>query len=119
MIAYRPDLSSREAKKMRKRRKAKVVAYVDGFNLYFGLRDSKWRRYYWLNVGALCNSLLRENQELLVTKSSAVEYCRRPSFRTRSRSPTDTSFAGPRNGRRNTKTRLARRGGGISVCGVV
>ena len=28
----------------------RVLAYVDGFNLYFGLKDSGWQRYYWLNI---------------------------------------------------------------------
>jgi hypothetical protein len=28
----------------------RVIAYIDGFNLYFGLRDSGYRRYYWLDI---------------------------------------------------------------------
>lgn len=31
----------------------KAVFYIDGFNLYFGLRDSGWRRFYWLDVNLL------------------------------------------------------------------
>jgi len=31
----------------------RVIAYVDGFNLYFGLKSKGWRRYYWLNPRAL------------------------------------------------------------------
>ena len=46
----------------------RVVAYVDGFNLYFGLRQMKWRCYYWLNVKELAASLLRKDQELAFTK---------------------------------------------------
>ncbi|MCW8197075.1 NYN domain-containing protein [Verminephrobacter aporrectodeae subsp. tuberculatae] len=26
----------------------RVITYIDGFNLYFGLRSKGWRRYYWL-----------------------------------------------------------------------
>jgi len=46
----------------------RVIAYVDGFNLYFGLKDSGWKRYYWLNVQALALSLLTPNQQLVATK---------------------------------------------------
>lgn len=41
-----------------------TVAYVDGFNLYWGLRDKGWRRYYWLNLWRLSYHLLRPDQSL-------------------------------------------------------
>jgi hypothetical protein len=41
------------------------VFYIDGFNLYFGLKDQGWRKYYWLNLHALCANLLRAAQELV------------------------------------------------------
>jgi uncharacterized LabA/DUF88 family protein len=25
----------------------RVVSYIDGFNLYFGLRSFGWKRFYW------------------------------------------------------------------------
>jgi uncharacterized LabA/DUF88 family protein len=43
--------------------RAKV--YVDGFNLYFGLRARRWKRYYWLDVERLARCFLRPNQELV------------------------------------------------------
>lgn len=43
---------------------SRVVAYVDGFNLYFGLRSKGWRRYYWLDLVALARSLLKPDQTL-------------------------------------------------------
>jgi len=46
----------------------RVVAYVDGFNLYFGLRESNLQRYYWLNIRSLAERLLKFNQELVYTK---------------------------------------------------
>lgn len=36
--------------------------YVDGFNLYFGLREAGWRRFYWLNIHNLAASLAGPNQ---------------------------------------------------------
>lgn len=45
----------------------RVAVYVDGFNLYFGVRDSGWRKYYWLDLPALAGSLLKPDQQLVVT----------------------------------------------------
>ena len=46
----------------------RVAAYVDGFNLYFGLRDSGLRRYLWLDPVALTISLLRPDQQLVALR---------------------------------------------------
>lgn len=46
----------------------RVIAYVDGFNLYFGLRSKNWQRYYWLNIQALMRNLLKPDQRLVQTK---------------------------------------------------
>jgi uncharacterized LabA/DUF88 family protein len=46
----------------------RVVAYIDGFNLYFGLKDAKWKKYYWLNLQLLAQYLLKPDQELVYTK---------------------------------------------------
>lgn len=41
-----------------------VIVYIDGFNLYFGLKDKGWKRYYWLNLVSLAKSLLKPGQSL-------------------------------------------------------
>jgi uncharacterized LabA/DUF88 family protein len=43
---------------------ADVIAYIDGFNLYNGIRTKYGRRYLWLDLEALCRSLLLRNQQL-------------------------------------------------------
>ncbi|HEV7647864.1 MAG TPA: NYN domain-containing protein [Actinophytocola sp.] len=43
---------------------ARVAAYVDGFNLYFGLRSKHNRKYLWLDLQALASSLLHPGQRL-------------------------------------------------------
>ncbi len=48
--------------------KERVIAYVDGFNLYFGLKAQKWERYLWLNVQELVENLLKAHQSLEHTK---------------------------------------------------
>lgn len=45
--------------------KPRVTLYIDGSNLYFGLRSKSWRRYYWLNVRKLDERLLKPNQTLV------------------------------------------------------
>lgn len=46
----------------------RVIAYIDGYNLYFGLRAAGWRKYLWLNLQVLVRNLLKPNQELILTK---------------------------------------------------
>ena len=43
----------------------RVAAYVDGFNLYYGLRSKSLRRYYWLDLRRLVERLLRPGQQLV------------------------------------------------------
>jgi uncharacterized LabA/DUF88 family protein len=40
------------------------MVYVDGFNLYFGLRSKGWRKHYWLDLVALAQALLKPGQTL-------------------------------------------------------
>jgi len=46
----------------------KVIVYIDGFNLYFGLKDKGWKRYYWLNLQKLEQNILKSNQRLISVK---------------------------------------------------
>jgi len=48
----------------------RVVAYIDGFNLYYGLKADRGRRYLWLDLQALVESLIWPDQEL-----QQVWYC--------------------------------------------
>ena len=46
----------------------RVSVYVDGFNLYYGLRARGWRRYYWLDLHSMAENLLRTNQTLVAVR---------------------------------------------------
>jgi uncharacterized LabA/DUF88 family protein len=46
----------------------RVIAYIDGFNLYHGLRAKGWKRFYWLNLPALARQVLKPDQALAATK---------------------------------------------------
>ena len=54
----------------------RVVAYIDGYNLYYGLRDQGWKRFYWLNLQRLAEQFLKSNQVLIETKyfTTIVKY---------------------------------------------
>ncbi|MEP7197465.1 MAG: NYN domain-containing protein [Saprospiraceae bacterium] len=49
-------------------KKERVIAYIDGFNLYFGMREAGFDQSRWLNVKNLVISLLQSNQELVGVK---------------------------------------------------
>ena len=44
-----------------------VIAYIDGFNLYYGLRAKGWKWAYWLNMQALMRLFLKPGQKLVDT----------------------------------------------------
>ena len=46
----------------------RIITYIDGFNLYFGLRDSGFRRYYWLDLDKLATNLLKPGQVMVEVK---------------------------------------------------
>ena len=46
----------------------RVAVYVDGLNLYYGLKSRGWRRYYWLNLRRLAENLLRPGQRLVTVR---------------------------------------------------
>lgn len=49
-------------------KKERVIAYIDGFNLYFGMREAGFDQCRWLNVRKLVEKLLQPNQELIGVK---------------------------------------------------
>lgn len=47
----------------------KVIVYVDGFNFYYGLKNSpQWKRYYWLDIVGLFEKFMRNDQDLVAVK---------------------------------------------------
>lgn len=61
----------------------KTIAYIDGFNLYFGLKSKDWHKYYWLNIQELIQNLLKPNQQLNMTKYFTARVSRPASKRKR------------------------------------
>lgn len=58
-----------------------VVGYVDGYNVYHGLRSKGWQRFYWLDLRALLAELLKPGEDL-----ATVKY-----FTARGRGPEDSN----------------------------
>ncbi len=48
--------------------KERVIVYVDGFNLYFGMKEAGFDNCKWLNLKKLVLSLLKPNQDLVRIK---------------------------------------------------
>jgi len=46
----------------------RVIVYVDGFNFYYGLKNYKWEKYYWLDMVNFFERFMRPNQELIAVK---------------------------------------------------
>ncbi|MCY4523076.1 MAG: NYN domain-containing protein [Caldilineaceae bacterium] len=44
----------------------RAVVYIDGFNLFHGLKDKGWKRYYWLDPCMLACNLLPANPAMLL-----------------------------------------------------
>jgi uncharacterized LabA/DUF88 family protein len=61
----------------------RLIAYIDGFNLYFGLRSKGWKRFYWLNLQSLIQNLLLSRQTLVDTKYFTAKIKSPPNKRKR------------------------------------
>ncbi len=61
----------------------KVISYIDGFNLYYALKNKGWRRYYWLNIHKLSQQLLKPNQTLVATKYFSARVKNNPGKKSR------------------------------------
>jgi hypothetical protein len=48
--------------------KERVIVYVDGFNLYFGILDAGFEHYKWLDLSLLAINILQPSQELVEIK---------------------------------------------------
>lgn len=46
----------------------RVIVYIDGFNLYFGMREANLDNCRWLNVEKMVRKLLQPHQELVEIK---------------------------------------------------
>jgi uncharacterized LabA/DUF88 family protein len=51
-----------------KPQKQRVIVYVDGFNFYYGLKNPKWKKYYWIDIVNLFERFIRPDQELVAVK---------------------------------------------------
>src|SRR6266853_4091709 len=45
-----------------------VIVYIDGFNLYFGLKSAGWARFLWLDLCKMSKRLLKPHQKLVAVK---------------------------------------------------
>ncbi len=53
---------------MPKRPKFRAITYIDGFNLYHGIRENGWRDCLWLDVVSLSHQLIARSNRLTEAK---------------------------------------------------
>ena len=61
-----------------------MTVYVDGFNLYYGLKSKGWRRYYWLDIRLLAENLLYPNQILEAVRYFTARITTLPGYEDKS-----------------------------------
>ena len=59
--------------------KNRVIVYIDGFNLYFGMVDAGFENSKWLNIKSLIDSYITHNQELVEIKYFTSRITNHPS----------------------------------------
>ncbi|WP_112237137.1 NYN domain-containing protein [Kribbella monticola] len=50
------------------KRPRRTMVYIDGFNLYYGMREKFGRKYHWLDLMKLSQRLLKDDQRLVRVK---------------------------------------------------
>jgi len=46
-------------------KKKSVIFYVDGYNLYYGLKSKNWKKFYWLDIVGFFEKFLKPYQQLI------------------------------------------------------
>ena len=78
-----------------KRTPERVIVYIDGFNLYYGIRGSGLGRYLWLNLCSFSQKIIKPHQSpalrfpwtLICDKENQDVQHETLGFRARARSP--------------------------------
>lgn len=45
----------------------KTIVYIDGFNLYYGMKSRKWEKYLWLDLAKFSDAINPPNHKVVVT----------------------------------------------------
>jgi len=51
-----------------RQKKERIIVYVDGFNLYFGMKEAGYENFKWLDIRQLILNFLKPDQELYQVK---------------------------------------------------
>ena len=69
-----------------KQKNKRVIAYVDGFNLYFGIKEARFDACKWLDIYGLVKALLKSSQELTAVKYFTSRVSNKPDKQKRQNS---------------------------------
>lgn len=59
-------------------KKERVIVYVDGFNMYFGMMEAGFSHCRWLNIKALAENLIQPHQQLAEIKYFTARVANNP-----------------------------------------
>ena len=71
----------------------RVVAYIDGFNFYYGLMEANLQTSRWLDLSAMCTNLLKPQQELKLVRYFTTRVSNNPAKHQRQKTFIDALFA--------------------------
>lgn len=63
--------------------KRKVIVYVDGFNLYFAIKECGWQNLLWLDLVKLAQNLIDPSKQELVMVKYFTSHIKRPAAKRR------------------------------------
>lgn len=72
----------------------RIVGYIDGFNLYFGMKSKGWKDVLWLDVYALIEGRLKPGQQLVAVHYFTSRVSNNPVKEKRQRTYLDALIAG-------------------------
>jgi len=59
--------------------KKRTIVYIDGYNLYFAIKDRNWHKFLWLNLKEFAKSFILSDHELVRTKYFTSKIKKRPA----------------------------------------
>jgi len=67
-VFYDANIQHIMEKTIEAQKKERIIVYVDGFNLYFGMIEAGFDYCKWLNLKLLANNLINDKQEVIEVK---------------------------------------------------
>lgn len=71
----------------------RVIGYIDGFNLYFGMKEKAWQEVLWLDVYKLIEGMIKPGQTLVAVNYFTSRVAKHPAKQKRQNTYLDALIA--------------------------